>query len=72
MVTVIGVFTAPLLIMIFAPGFEDAKHVIATDMLRVTFPYILFISLTAFAASILNTYKQFAIPAFTPVLLNCP
>ena len=70
LVTVIGVFTAPLLIMIFAPGFEDAKHVIATDMLRVTFPYILFISLTAFAASILNTYKQFAIPAFTPVLLN--
>ena len=69
-VMLLGVFAAPLIITVFAPGFEDTKHVIATDMLRVTFPYILFISLTAFATSILNTYKQFAIPAFTPVLLN--
>lgn len=69
-VTLLGVFTAPLLIMVFAPGFDEAKHAVATDMLRITFPYILFISLTAFAGSILNTYKQFAIPAFTPVLLN--
>jgi len=70
LVTVIGVFAAPILIMVFASGFDDSKHVMATDMLRITFPYILFISLTAFAGSILNTYKQFAIPAFTPVLLN--
>jgi len=70
LVTLIGVIAAPIFIMIFASGFDDAKHVMATDMLRITFPYILFISLTAFAGSILNTYKQFAIPAFTPVLLN--
>lgn len=70
LVTLIGVIAAPVFIMIFASGFDDAKHVLATDMLRITFPYILFISLTAFAASILNTYKQFAVPAFTPVLLN--
>jgi putative peptidoglycan lipid II flippase len=70
LVTLVGVFAAPLLITIFASGFDDAKHVMASDMLRITFPYILFISLTAFAASILNTYKQFAIPAFTPILLN--
>jgi putative peptidoglycan lipid II flippase len=70
LVTLVGVLAAPLLIMLFGMGFEDAKHVMATDMLRITFPYILFISLTAFAASILNTYKQFAVPAFTPVLLN--
>ncbi len=70
LVTVTGVVAAPILIMVFASGFDDAKHVMATDMLRITFPYILFISLTAFAGSILNTYKQFAIPAFTPVLLN--
>lgn len=70
LVTLIGFIAAPILIMIFASGFDDAKHVLATDMLRITFPYILFISLTAFAASILNTYKQFAVPAFTPVLLN--
>lgn len=70
LVTLVGVIAAPVLIMIFASGFPDAKHVMATDMLRITFPYILFISLTAFAASILNTYKHFAVPAFTPVLLN--
>jgi putative peptidoglycan lipid II flippase len=71
-ITVIGVLAAPLLIMIFAPGFiaDEAKHALASDMLRITFPYILFISLTAFAGSILNTYRQFAGPAFTPVLLN--
>jgi len=70
LVTLAGVLAAPLLIMVFAYGFDDAKHVMASDMLRITFPYILFISLTAFAGSILNTYKQFAVPAFTPVLLN--
>jgi len=70
LVTLVGVIAAPVLITIFASGFDDAKHVMASDMLRITFPYILFISLTAFAASILNTYKQFAVPAFTPVLLN--
>lgn len=70
LVTLIGIIAAPILIMVFASGFDEAKHVLATDMLRITFPYILFISLTAFAGSIFNTYKQFAVPAFTPVLLN--
>jgi putative peptidoglycan lipid II flippase len=70
LVTVIGVLAAPVLILIFAPGFDDTKHVMASDMLRITFPYILFISLTAFAGGIFNTYRQFAVPAFTPVLLN--
>lgn len=70
LVTLVGILIAPLLIMVFAPGFDEVKHVMASDMLKITFPYILFISLTAFAGSILNTYKQFAIPAFTPVLLN--
>ena len=70
--TVVGVLAAPLLIWIFAPGFaEDTeKQGLATQMLRITFPYILFISLTAMAGGILNTYRQFAVPAFTPVLLN--
>ncbi len=70
LVTLVGIIAAPILITVFASGFNEAKHVMATDMLRITFPYILFISLTAFAASILNTYKHFAVPAFTPVLLN--
>jgi len=58
----------------FAWGFyfnEDlTKFYLASDMLRITFPYLLLISLTAFAGSILNTYDRFAVPAFTPVLLN--
>jgi len=70
--TVIGVLAAPLLIWIFAPGFggEEEKQALAARMLRITFPYILFISLTAMAGGILNTYRRFAVPAFTPVLLN--
>ena len=71
-ISLVGVLASPILIMIFAPGFlNDAnKANLASDLLRITFPYIFFISLTAFAGSILNIYKNFAIPAFTPVLLN--
>jgi len=70
--TVVAVLAAPVLVMIFAPGFigQEAKFDLTASMLRVTFPYILFISLTAFASGILNSYGRFAIPAFTPVLLN--
>lgn len=71
-ISIIGVIGAPFLIMLFAPGFIDdsGKYELASYMLRITFPYILFISLTAFAGAILNTYRQFAVPAFTPVFLN--
>jgi len=71
-VTVIGVIAAPIVIMIFAPGFagNEEKFGLSVYMLRITFPYILFISLIAFAGGILNAYGRFAIPAFTPVLLN--
>ena len=67
-----GVILAPLLIYIFAPGFssDGTRFDLAAQMLRITFPYILFISLTALSASILNTFNRFAVPAFTPVLLN--
>jgi putative peptidoglycan lipid II flippase len=67
-----GVAASPLLISIFAAGFIDqpAKFDLTADMLRLTFPYILLISMTAMAAGILNTWKHFAVPAFTPVLLN--
>ncbi|MBK1645934.1 murein biosynthesis integral membrane protein MurJ [Thiocapsa imhoffii] len=70
--TVMGVLAAPLVILLFAPGFinDPAQLLLASDMLRLTFPYLLFISLTAFAGGILNTYERFGIPAFTPVLLN--
>lgn len=71
-VTVLVVLAAPVMVMIFAPGFlaDKAKFDLTESLLRVTFPYILFISLTALAAGILNSYGKFAIPAFTPVLLN--
>lgn len=72
LVTLVGVIAAPLLVLIVAPGFvgEDGRFDLATAMLRFTFPYLLFVSLTAFAGGILNTYGKFGAPAFTPVLLN--
>ncbi len=72
LVTLVGVLAAPWLIMLFAPGFLDEpdKLALAAEMLRYTFPYLFFISLTAFAGGILNTFGRFAVPAFTPVLLN--
>lgn len=72
LVTLIGVVAAPVLVAIVAPGFigEDGRFDLATAMLRFTFPYLLFVSLTAFAGGILNTYGRFAVPAFTPVILN--
>lgn len=72
LVTLVGVVAAPLLIMLFAPGFmkETGKFDLAVEMLRITFPYLLFISLTAFAGGILNTHGRFGVPAFTPVFLN--
>ena len=71
-VTLIGVIAAPLLVLIVAPGFigEDGRFDLATAMLRFTFPYLLFVSLTAFAGGVLNTYGKFGAPAFTPVILN--
>lgn len=71
-VTLIGVIAAPLLIMLFAPGFlaEPHKYDLTVEMLRITFPYLLFISLTALAGGILNIYGQFWVSAFTPVFLN--
>lgn len=62
---------APYVVMIFAPGFIGAsKFLLTVELLRITFPYLLFISMTAFAGSILNSYDSFAAPAFAPVLLN--
>lgn len=73
-VSLIGVAAAPVLVSVFAFGWvmdgETAKLTMAADMLRLTFPYLFFISLTAFAGGILNAHDRFAVPAFTPVLLN--
>ena len=71
-ITAIGVLAAPWMIMAFAPGFiNDApKITLAGEMLRITFPYLFFISLTALSGAILNSFGRFAVPAFTPVFLN--
>ena len=71
-VTAIGVLAAPWIITATATGFtkNPDKFALATDLLRIMFPYILLISLSSFVGSILNTYHKFQIPAFTPVLLN--
>ena len=72
-ISIIGVLIAPILIIIIAPGFinsEFGQNELSSSLLRITFPYMLFICLTAVAGSILNTYEKFAVPAFTPVILN--
>jgi putative peptidoglycan lipid II flippase len=72
LVTLLGVLGAPLIIGLFAPGFLDTpeKFDLTVSLLQITFPYLLFISLTALAGALLNTYGHFSVPAFTPVLLN--
>jgi putative peptidoglycan lipid II flippase len=71
-ITAIGIVAAPVIIYISAPGFAaDAdKFDLTVTLTRITFPYILFMSLVAMAGGVLNTFSRFAIPAFTPVLLN--
>jgi putative peptidoglycan lipid II flippase len=63
---------APLLVYLSAPGFADdpEKFALTVSLTRITFPYILFMSLVALAGGVLNTWSRFAVPAFTPVLLN--
>ncbi|WP_319558547.1 murein biosynthesis integral membrane protein MurJ [Thiomicrorhabdus sp.] len=72
LLTAFGVFGSSLWMLVFAPGFldEPEKFDLAADMLSITFPYLLLISLVAFSSAIMNTYNQFAVPAFTPVFLN--
>ena len=73
-ITLISVILAPIIIFLFAWGFyfntDLTQFNLASNMLRITFPYLLLISLTALSGAILNTYDNFTVPAFTPVLLN--
>jgi putative peptidoglycan lipid II flippase len=71
-ITVIGIVAAPLLVMLFAPGFraDGDRFDLTVDMLRWTFPYILFVSLAALAGGVLNSYGKFAVPATTSTLMN--
>ncbi|MEP9938959.1 murein biosynthesis integral membrane protein MurJ [Klebsiella sp. GG_Kp170] len=71
-VTVIGMLAAPWVITITAPGFADTadKFALTTQLLRITFPYILLISLASLVGAILNTWNRFSVPAFAPTFLN--
>jgi putative peptidoglycan lipid II flippase len=71
-VTLLGMVGAPFLVYLSAPGFVEApdKFALTVELTRITFPYILFMSLVSLAGGVLNTWNRFAAPAFTPVLLN--
>jgi len=78
-VTLIGVIASPILVMLFGfgwfidwvvDGLDKHKFELASELLKITFPYLWFISLTALAGAVLNTLGKFAVAAFTPVLLN--
>lgn len=71
-VTVLGVIGAPVIVLVMASGFSADPFAmsLSVNMTRIMFPYILFMSLVALAGGILNTWQEFRVPAFTPVLLN--
>ena len=71
-VTIIGIIAAPVFVLVFAPGFrlDGERFDLTVDMLRWTFPFILFISLAALAGGVLNSYGKFAVPATTSTLMN--
>ncbi|WP_439859708.1 murein biosynthesis integral membrane protein MurJ [Pseudomonas sp. MBLB4136] len=72
LVTLVGILIAPWIVWVSAPGFADEadRFALTTDLLRVTFPYILLISLSSLAGAVLNTWNRFSVPAFVPTLLN--
>lgn len=72
LVTVAGIVGAHWVILVTAPGFVDTadKFALTEQLLRITFPYILLISLASLAGAILNTWNRFSVPAFAPTLLN--
>jgi putative peptidoglycan lipid II flippase len=71
-ISAIGVVAAPLLVYLIGSGFarDPDKFSLTVLLLRICFPYILFISLVSLAAGVLNTYGKFKAAAFAPVLLN--
>lgn len=77
LITLVAVVAAPVVVVLVAPGYafgeldaQQEKYALVVTMLRITFPYLVLISLTAFATSILNCYRRFGWPALTPILLN--
>jgi putative peptidoglycan lipid II flippase len=72
LVTLLGMLAAPWIVWVSAPGFADEpeRFALTVDLLRVTFPYILLISLSSLVGAVLNTWNRFSVPAFVPTLLN--
>ncbi|REL30326.1 murein biosynthesis integral membrane protein MurJ [Thalassotalea euphylliae] len=79
LVTLFGMIASPVIVALFGFGWfldwwhggeQGTKFELASTLLKITFPYLWFISLTALAGAILNTLGKFAAAAFTPVLLN--
>ncbi|MEM1404562.1 MAG: murein biosynthesis integral membrane protein MurJ [Pseudomonadota bacterium] len=72
LLTVVTIAASPVVAAVFAPGFvgQPEKFSVTADLIRITFPYLMLISLTGMCGAILNSYGRFAVPAFTPVLLN--
>ena len=73
-ISVLGILLAPIIVWVFAPGFlheeNMERYLYATNFLRITFPYLFFISMTAFCSAILNAYGYYGAPAITPIWLN--
>lgn len=72
LVTVLGMIAAPWVIWATSPGFlrDPDKFELTASLLRITFPYILLISLASLAGAVLNTWNRFSVPAFAPTFLN--
>ncbi len=71
-ITVTGIVAAPVVVWLVATGLDGNSEIfdLSVLMTRIMFPYILFMSLVALAGGVLNTWREFRIPAITPVLLN--
>jgi len=72
LIVVIAFFIAPYIVMVFAPGYvgDLARYTLTVEMLRITFPYLLFISLIAMLSGIYNCRQHFFIPSFSPIILS--
>jgi putative peptidoglycan lipid II flippase len=74
LITIVGVIGAPFVVMAMASGLTESSRAneyhAAVVMTQIMFPYIICMSMVSLASGVLNTYKRFAVPAFTPVLLN--
>ncbi|SFE69799.1 putative peptidoglycan lipid II flippase [Dyella marensis] len=72
LITALGVILAPQVTVLFSPGAIETpeKFALTVDLLRLTFPFLLFVSLTALSGGALNSFHRFGLPALTPVILN--